>query len=129
MEATAKLKNLSISARKVRLMANLIRGKGVATSLAILQNKPQRCAVSLRKLLLSAVSNWQSKNDVSFEDVNMVIKKITVDGARMLKRIMPASRGVAHRIRKRSSHVTIVVDSIDMNLHQSTNGILEDSSK
>lgn len=109
MEATAKLRKLPISARKIGLLAGLIRGKSVATSLAILQSKPQQAAVQLRKLLLSAISNWQ--NNHGTEDAPMFIKKITVDRAGMLKRIMPAPRGVAHRIRKRSSHVVIVVDS------------------
>ncbi|WP_339044268.1 uL22 family ribosomal protein [Cardinium endosymbiont of Tipula unca] len=112
MEAIAKLRNLSISARKVSLLATLIRGKSVATSLAVLQSKQQRSAVQLRKLLLSAISNWQNCNAASLEDAHMVVKKITVDRAGMLKRIMSASRGVAHRIRKRSSHVVIVVDSV-----------------
>lgn len=112
MEAIARLRNLSISARKVSLLATLIRGKSVATSLAVLQSKQQQSAVQLRKLLLSAISNWQNCNSTSLEDAHMVIKKITVDRAGMLKRIMPASRGVAHRIRKRSSHVIIVVDSV-----------------
>ena len=112
MEAIARLRKLPISARKVSLLATLIRGKGVSIALAVLQHKPQGCTVHLRKLLLSAISNWQSVNHIPFEDASVVIKKITVDGAGMLKRIMPVSRGMAHRIRRRSSHVTIVVDSV-----------------
>ncbi|WP_243518599.1 MULTISPECIES: 50S ribosomal protein L22 [unclassified Candidatus Cardinium] len=111
MEATAKLRKLPMSARKIGLLAALIRGKSVAMSLAILQSKPQQAALQLRKLLLSAISNWQNTNPTSLEDEPIFIKKITVDRAGMLKRIMPAPRGVAHRIRKRSSHVVIVVDS------------------
>ncbi|CAH2559720.1 50S ribosomal protein L22 [Cardinium endosymbiont of Oedothorax gibbosus] len=111
MEATAKLRKLPISARKMGRLVALIRGKGVVTSLAILQSKPQQAAVQLKKLLLSAISNWQNHNGVDLEEVPIFIKKITVDRAGMLKRIMPAPRGVAHRIRKRSSHVVIVVDS------------------
>ena len=111
MEAIAKLRNLPISARKVGRLSALIRGKSVAASLAILQGKPQQIAVQLRKLLLSAVSNWQNNNPTALEDAPVFVKKITVDRAGMLKRIMPAPRGVAHRIRKRSSHVVIVVDS------------------
>ena len=111
MEATAKLRKLPISARKIGLLAGLIRGKSVATSLAILQSKPQQAALQLRKLLLSAMANWQNNNPSSLEDTPIFVKKITVDRAGMLKRIMPAPRGVAHRIRKRSSHVVIVVDS------------------
>lgn len=110
MEAIARLRNLPISARKISLLADLIRGKSVATSLAILQGRPQQSAVYLRKLLLSAISNWQHNSSASLEDVQVVVKKITVDRAGMLKRIMPAPRGVAHRIRKRSSHIMVVVD-------------------
>ncbi|TDG95309.1 50S ribosomal protein L22 [Cardinium endosymbiont of Culicoides punctatus] len=112
MEAIARLRNLSISARKISLLATLVRGKTVATALAILQNKQGQSVVPLRKLLLSAMANWQNCNEDALENTDMFIKNITVDRAGMLKRIMPASRGVAHRIRKRSSHVTIVVDGI-----------------
>lgn len=113
MEATAKLRKLPISARKIGLLAALIRGKSVVRALAILQNKPQQAAVHLRKLLLSAISNWQNNFGADLEEAPIFIKKITVDRAGMLKRIMPAPRGVAHRIRKRSSHVVIVVDSAE----------------
>lgn len=111
MEATAKLRKFPISARKIGRLAALIRGKSVVTSLSILQRKPQQAALQLRKLLLSAISNWQNNNGTSLEEAPIIIKKITVDRAGMLKIIMPAPRGVAHRIRKRSSHVTIVVDN------------------
>ncbi|MGI2257409.1 50S ribosomal protein L22 [Candidatus Cardinium hertigii] len=112
MEAIAKLRKLSISERKVGRLATLIRGKSVAAALAILQSKPQQAALQLRKLLLSAISNWQNNHAASFEDGAIFVKKITVDRAGMLKRIMPAPRGVAHRIRKRSSHVVMVVDTL-----------------
>lgn len=111
MKATAQLRKLPISARKMGRLAALIRGKGVVTSLAILQSKPQQAALQLRKLLLSAISNWQNSNGTDLEEAPIFIKKITVDRAGMLKRTMPAPRGVVHRIRKRSSHVVIVVDS------------------
>ena len=114
MEAIAKLKKLPVSARKIGLLAALIRGKNVATALAILQSKPQQAAVQLRKLLLSAISNWQNTNPTSLDDASVFVKKITVDRAGMLKRLMPAPRGVAHRIRKRSSHVVIVVDTAEI---------------
>lgn len=113
MEAIAKLNKLPISARKVGLLATLIRGESVAKSLAILESKSQQAALQLKKLLLSAIANWQNKNRMSLENASIFIKKITVDRAGMLKRIMPAPRGVAHRIRKRSSHVLIVVDSLE----------------
>ena len=111
MEATAKLRKLPISARKIGLLAALIRGKSVVKSLAILESKPQQAAVHLKKLLLSAIANWQNNYGADLEAAPIFIKKITVDRAGMLKRIMPAPRGVAHRIRKRSSHVVIVLDS------------------
>lgn len=113
MEAVAKLRNLSISARKISLLADLIRGKRIAMALAILNNRPQQAALPLKKLLLSALANWQNKNNagLSLEDACMVVKKITVDRAGMLKRVMPAPRGMAHRVRKRSSHVMIMVDA------------------
>ena len=117
MEAIAKLNHLAISARKVRLMANLIRGCKVSNALAILSNRSHRCSEPLRKLLLSALSNWYFKNseeNVDQGSADVVIKSITVDGGRMLKRIVPASRGIAHRIRRRSSHVTIVVDRLNV---------------
>lgn len=113
MEAIAKLNKLPISARKVGLLAALIRGESVAKSLAILESKSQQAALQLKKLLLSAIANWQNKNRMSLENASIFVKKITVDRAGMLKRIMPAPRGVAHRIRKRSSHVLIVVDSLE----------------
>ncbi|MGI2299041.1 50S ribosomal protein L22 [Candidatus Cardinium hertigii] len=112
MEAIAKLRKLPISERKVGRLAALIRGKSVATALAILQNKPQQAALQLKKLLLSAISNWQNNHAAAFEDGAIFVKKITVDRAGMLKRVMPAPRGVAHRIRKRSSHVVMVVDTL-----------------
>jgi len=112
MEAIARLRNLPTSARKVSLLAGLIRGKSVATSLVLLQNRPQHSAVQLRKLLLSAISNWEAVNAMSLEAAHVFIKKITVDRAGMLKRMQPASKGIAHRIRKRSSHITIVVDGL-----------------
>jgi len=112
MEAVAKLNNLKGSARKVRLVADLIRGTEVDKALAVLKFDPKHCSTPLEKLLLSAISNWESKNeDDSVEDSNLFIKNIFVDGGKMLKRIQPAPQGRAHRIRKRSNHVTLVVDS------------------
>ncbi len=112
MQAVARLKNLSISPRKVRLVADLIRGAGATQGLAILKHTPKKCAVHLEKLLLSAVSNWERKNeDTSLEEAGLRIKAVWVDGAGMLKRLKPAPQGRAHRIRKRSSHVTLIVDS------------------
>ncbi|HAN49640.1 MAG TPA: 50S ribosomal protein L22 [Amoebophilaceae bacterium] len=111
MQAVAKLKNLPISPRKVRLVADLIRGASATQGLAILKHTPKKCAIHLEKLLLSAVSNWEHKNEnVVLEEAGLCIKEVWVDGAGMLKRLRPAPQGRAHRIRKRSSHITLIVD-------------------
>ncbi|MEM9416910.1 MAG: 50S ribosomal protein L22 [Bacteroidota bacterium] len=111
MEAVAKLKNLPISPRKVRLVADLIRGASATQGLATLKHTPKKCAIHLEKLLLSAVSNWEHKNEgTSLEEAGLRIKAVWVDSAGMLKRLRPAPQGRAHRIRKRSSHITLIVD-------------------
>ena len=113
MEAIAKLKNVPTSPRKMRLVANLVRGKSVNKALSLLKFEANAGADKIEKLLLSALSNWQQKNeDVRLEDANLVIKEIFVDEGKMLKRLRPAPQGRGHRIRKRSNHVTLVVDSI-----------------
>jgi large subunit ribosomal protein L22 len=94
----------------MRLVAGLIRNQNVSKALDILQYSPQEAAIKLRKLLLSAVANWGSKNEgARFEDADLIVKEVKVDGARMLKRLRPAPQGRAYRIRKRSNHVTIVL--------------------
>ncbi|RDC64758.1 50S ribosomal protein L22 [Adhaeribacter pallidiroseus] len=113
MEAIAKLKNVPTSPRKMRLVANLVRGKSVNKALSLLKFEANAGADKIEKLLLSALSNWQQKNEeVRIEDANLVIKKIFVDEGKMLKRLRPAPQGRGHRIRKRSNHVTLIVDSI-----------------
>jgi large subunit ribosomal protein L22 len=113
MEAIAKLNNVPTSPRKMRLVADLIRGKKVGYALSILKFTPNHGAIKLEKLLLSAIANWQAKNpDEKLEEADLFVKTIQVDGGRMLKRLRPAPQGRAHRIRKRSNHVTLVVDSI-----------------
>lgn len=113
MEAIAKLNNVPTSPRKMRLVADLIRGKKVGYALSILKFTPNHGALKLEKLLLSAIANWQAKNpDEKLEEADLFVKTIQVDGGRMLKRLRPAPQGRAHRIRKRSNHVTLVVDSI-----------------
>lgn len=113
MEAVAKLNNFPTSPRKARLVADLIRGKKVSHALGILSHQPQAAAPVLRKVLLSAVANWQEKNsEVRLEDAELVVKSVNVDGGRMLKRLRPAPQGRAYRIRKRSHHVTVVIDQI-----------------
>lgn len=109
MEAVAKLKNYPTSPRKMRLLADLIRGHQVERALAILEHNPKHPAVPLRKLVLSAINNWKQKNETGDES-QLVVKTIFVDGARTLKRMRPAPQGRGYRIRKRSNHVTVVVD-------------------
>ena len=110
MEAVAKLNNVPTSTRKMRLVADIIRGEKVNRALNILKYEPKQGAARLEKLLLSAIANWQAKNeDVRLEDADLYVKEIRVDGGRVLKRLRPAPQGRAHRIRKRSNHVTMVV--------------------
>jgi large subunit ribosomal protein L22 len=108
----AKLNNCPTSPRKMRLIADLIRGQKVEHALHMLKNAPQQSSERLRKLLLSAIANWQAKNEgVRLEESDLFVKEIHVDSGRMLKRLLTAPQGRAHRIRKRSNHVTIYVDS------------------
>jgi len=110
--AFAKLNNCPTSPRKMRLVADLVRGEKVEKALQILRFSPKEASRKLEKLLLSALANWQSKNeDASIEDADLIVSEIRVDGGAMLKRLRPAPQGRAHRIRKRSNHVTIVVGS------------------
>lgn len=111
MEAVAKLKNHPTSPRKMRLLADHIRGRRVEEAVAILEHHPQHSATPLRKLVLSAVSNWKQKNEGG-DVASLVVKTIFVDGARSIKRMLPAPQGRAYRMRKRSNHVTVVVDEI-----------------
>jgi large subunit ribosomal protein L22 len=108
----AKLNDCPTSPRKMRLVADIIRGKNVETALGILKYTKKEAALRLEKLLLSAIANWQAKNEGQrIEDSNLFVKEIFVDNGRMLKRLRPAPQGRAYRVRKRSNHVTIVVDS------------------
>ena len=109
----ARLVNVPTSPRKMRLVADLIRGVRVNQALSILKYEPKVGAEKLEKLLLSAISNWSAKNtDQKLEEADLFVKDIFVDSGRMLKRLRPAPQGRAHRIRKRSNHVTLVVDSL-----------------
>jgi large subunit ribosomal protein L22 len=113
MEAIAKLINVPTSPRKMRLVADLIRGEKVSKALNILKYEPKVGGEKLEKLLLSAISNWQNANEeANLEDADLYIKSIQVDSGRMLKRLRPAPQGRAHRIRKRSNHVIMVIDSM-----------------
>lgn len=112
MEAVAKLNNYPTSPRKMRLLADLIRGMEVDKALGILQFNPKHPAVPMYKLLKSAINNWEQKNaEEKVEDADLVVKTIMVDGGRVIKRMRPAPQGRGYRVRKRSNHVTIVVDS------------------
>ncbi len=108
----AKLNSFPTSPRKMRLVADMIRGTEVSKALDMLKFTPKAAAKPMEKLLLSALANWEAKNEGERpEDHNLVISEVFVDSARMLKRLQPAPQGRAHRIRKRSNHVTIVLDS------------------
>ncbi|MBS4072504.1 50S ribosomal protein L22 [Algoriphagus aquatilis] len=114
MEAIARLRNVPTSPRKMRLVADLVRGKRVGLALSILKFTPNHGAIKLEKLLLSAVANWQAKNpDAKLEDADLFVKTIMVDEGRSLKRLRPAPQGRGHRIRKRSNHVTLVIDAFN----------------
>jgi len=110
--AFAKLNNCPTSPRKMRLVADLIRGLDADKALAELKLNPKEASGRMEKLLLSALSNWETKNEGKrMDEANLYVSEVTVDGGRMLKRVQPAPQGRAHRIRKRSNHVTLVVDS------------------
>jgi large subunit ribosomal protein L22 len=112
MEAVAKLNNYPTSPRKMRLLVDLIRGMEVEKALGVLQFSPKHPSVPLYKLLKSAINNWEQKNtDVKVEDAKLIVKTIMVDGGRVIKRMRPAPQGRGYKIRKRSNHVTLVVDS------------------
>ena len=114
MEAIAKLNNVPTSPRKMRLRADLIRGMDVDLALNTLKFDAKVGSKRMEKLVLSAISNWQEKNkDQKIEDADLFIKEIFVNGGKMIKRLRPAPQGRAHRIRKRSNHVTIVLDSLN----------------
>lgn len=110
--AFAKLNNCPTSPRKMRLIADLIRGMNADRALAELKLNPKEASSRMEKLLLSALANWEAKNEGKrMDESNLYISEVKVDGGRMLKRVQPAPQGRAHRIRKRSNHVTLVVDS------------------
>jgi len=112
MEAVAKLRNYPTSPRKMRLLADLIRGMHVEKALAVLEHNPKHPAVPMRKLVLSAISNWKQKNEGGDEG-QLFVKTVFVDGARTLKRMRPAPQGRGYRVRKRSNHVTVIVDDVN----------------
>jgi large subunit ribosomal protein L22 len=108
--AIASLKNVPTSPRKMRLVADVVRGQRIEVALYMLKHSPKEASRRLEKLLLSAIANWQVKNEGQrIEEHELIVKEISVDGGRMLKRVQPAPQGRAHRIRKRSNHVTLIV--------------------
>lgn len=112
--AFAKLNNCPTSPRKMRLVADMIRGAKVERALQLLKFSNKEASRKVEKLVLSAIANWESKNvDESLEDADLFIKEIKVDSGAMLKRLRPAPQGRAHRIRKRSNHVTVVLAAND----------------
>jgi len=109
----ASLNNCPTSPRKMRLVADMIRGEEVTKALYMLQFSSKEAALRMEKLLRSAIANWEAKNEGQrAEDQKLVVSMVKVDSARMLKRLRPAPQGRGHRIRKRSNHVTIIVDSL-----------------
>ena len=119
MEARAILKDVPTSPRKMRLVADMIRGQKVSKALALLKFQPRASSPVLHKVLLSAVANWQQQNEGSkLEDADLIVKTVFIDGGRMLKRLCPAPQGRAHRIRKRSNHITIVVDDASVSVNE-----------
>lgn len=119
MEARAILKNVPTSPRKMRLVVDLIRGKDLNYALSVLKFQNKIGAGFVHKLLLSAVSNWQQANPENrIEDSGLFVKTVFVDGGRMLKRMRPAPQGRGYRVRKRSNHITIVIDSKKEELEQ-----------
>ncbi len=112
----AVLRNCPTSPRKMRLVADMVRGMDVNRALDVLKFNSKEASGRMEKLLMSAISNWQIKNEgVRIEDSKLIVKEIFVDQARTLKRVQPAPQGRAHRIRKRSNHVTIVLDNLSNN--------------
>jgi large subunit ribosomal protein L22 len=112
--AVAKLNNVPTSPRKMRLVADMVRGMDVNKALDVLRFSSKEASRGVEKLLRSAIANWAAKNEGErIEDANLVVKEIFVDAGRALKRLRPAPQGRGHRILKRSNHVTIIVDNLD----------------
>ncbi len=108
--AIAKLRNCPTSPRKMRLVVDQIRGLAVNKALVLLKHSPKEASIRLEKLLLSAMANWEMKyTDSSISDLDVIVKSAFVDSGRMLKRLQTAPQGRAHRIRKRSNHVTLII--------------------
>ncbi|MBE2247710.1 MAG: 50S ribosomal protein L22 [Candidatus Competibacteraceae bacterium] len=107
----AKLNNCPSSPRKMRLVADLIRGMDANKALDTLQFTRKEAAKAMEKLLRSAISNFEQKSGLRADESDLYVSSVFVDGGRVLKRVQPAPQGRAHRIRKRSNHVTLIVDT------------------
>lgn len=126
----ARLRNVPTSPRKMRIVADLIRGMDVENAMSVLQHTPKEAAGRLYKLLRSAIANWEVKNEGQrVEDNQLYVKEISVDGGRILKRIQPAPQGRAHRIRKRSNHVTLILGNRVQNIEEVEEVITENTEK
>jgi large subunit ribosomal protein L22 len=121
----ASLRNCPTSPRKMRLVADLVRGMDVAKASAVLQFTKKHAAKDLDKLLRSAISNFEQKTGERWEEADLIIKEISVDGGRVLKRIQPAPQGRAFRIRKRSNHVTMILDSVNPDFRERVSNKVE----
>ena len=120
--AIAKLNNCPTSPRKMRLVADMVRGMDVQKALFLLKHSGKEASGRLEKLLLSAINNWEQKNEgARMDEAGLFIKEVYVDGGRMLKRIQPAPQGSAHRVRKRSNHVTMIVDARNQEVVEEVN--------
>jgi len=112
-KAVAVLRNCPTSPRKMRIVADTVRGVEINKALGLLRYSKKEASIRLEKLLRSAIANWEAKNEGErIENTPLCVKEIFVDGGRMLKRVQPAPQGRAHRIRKRSNHVTVVIDKL-----------------
>lgn len=109
----ARLVGVPTSPRKMRLVADMIRGVDVNKAMAMLRFSTKEASIRMEKLLRSAISNYEQKTNQRAEDSNLYVSAVTVDSATMLKRMRPAPQGRGYRIRKRSNHVTLFVDSRD----------------
>lgn len=119
--ALATLKNVPSSPRKMRYVADMIRGMEVFKALGVLKFSNKEASRKMEKLLLSAISNWEQKNERKAETGELYIKTVFVNEGPTLKRLRPAPQGRAYRIRKRSNHVTLIVDAYNKELEQKTN--------
>jgi large subunit ribosomal protein L22 len=118
----SSLRNVPTSPRKMRLVADMIRGQRVNLALNILKFYDKHASLTMEKILLTGIADWQAMNDdVKLEDADLVVKEVYVDGGKMLKRLRPAPQGRAHRIRKRSNHITISIADANENINNTEN--------